>query len=377
ILSISTSKEKINSIKVSIKDNGIGIAKDQLDKIFDRFYQVSNSSVREYEGTGIGLALVKELITLHHGTLEVNSEPGKGSEFVFYLPADPNVYSITDFTTVDSEDLTYPYLPQEEINHPTDNHLPLEKNQVLIIEDNSDFRAFTRSVLENEYEVIEAVDGMNGWELALEKIPDLIVADMMMPKLDGLELCKKVKEDIHTNHIPIILLTARQAIDYKIKGLETGADDYLTKPFHTQELQARIKNLIAQREKLKEKYNKANALLKFDTPVTSANEKFLNLLTNAIEKHLTSSEFDVELLSHEVAMSRVQLFRKLKALTGQAPSDFIRIYKLNKAANLLSKGAFENISEVAYACGFNSPSYFTESFRKQFGKSPSEFLKDK
>jgi AraC-like DNA-binding protein len=157
--------------------------------------------------------------------------------------------------------------------------------------------------------------------------------------------------------------------------LETGADDYLTKPFHVQELQVRIKNLIAQREKLKEKYNKPNALLKFDAPITTANEKFLNLLTDAIEKHLTSSDFDVELLSQEVAMSRVQLFRKLKALTGQAPSDFIRIYKLNKAANLLSKGAFDNISEVAYACGFNSPSYFTESFRKQFGVAPSEFLK--
>lgn len=377
---ISVTVQLLNEeLSISIKDSGIGIAPSKLPRIYDRFYQVNNSSVREFEGTGIGLALVKELVELHHGFIEVQSELGKGTEFIVRLPMG---ISYSDQTEPVDESLHESFLPDSiKLLHKEIEKIEVQENEVaglpilLLVEDNTDFRIFSRNLFTDTYQVIEATDGEQGWEKALEYIPDLIITDMMMPKMDGTQLCKKIKEDIRTSHIPVIILTARQSTDSKVKGFETGADDYIAKPFREEELHARVKNLIAQREKLREIYQRESWQKPQRASLPSANEKFLDLIVKAIEANIASGDFNVEQLGKEIGMSRTQIFKKLKALTGQSPSDFIKIYKLNKAAHLLSQKTFPSIAEVAYACGFNSPSHFTESFRKQFGKSPSEFAR--
>ncbi len=361
--------------KITIKDSGIGISPDQLDKIFDRFYQVNNSSIREYEGTGIGLSLVKELVQLHHGKLEVHSEYGKGSEFIVYLPGERHAYATTDFLPAEQV-VGETFVPQHFAEE-TEQEKPISNSsayryQILIVEDNADFRTFTKSILQDVYEVIEAVDGQQGWRMAQEKIPDLIVADMMMPKMDGLQLCKKLKEDMNTSHIPVILLTARQASDYKLKGLETGADEYLTKPFDTNELLVRVRNLIEQRKRLREKFSKEGFLNYHPTQTDSANDVFLMNVRATLDKHHNQSAFGVEDFAAAMNMSRTQLHRKLVALTSQSASEVIRNYRLDKAADLLKQKA-GNVSEVAYQVGYENLSYFSKAFREKFGQLPSEF----
>ena len=376
-------------IEITIHDTGIGIPQDQLDNVFNRFYQVDASQTREQEGSGIGLALTKELVELHHGTIEVRSELGKGSEFFVRLPRgrshlkDDEIIEPQRPTT---ESLRVPMLLNRDEAIPTPNEQiasslestprndEAEKHSsplVLIVEDNADVRAYIRSYLEPQYRMLEAVDGADGVEQAKQAIPDLNICDVMMPKMDGYEVCKQLKLDEKTSHVPIILLTAKAGQENKIEGLETGADDYLTKPFDAQELLARMKNLIEVKRKLREKFEKGKVLKPGEIAVTSLDDQFLQKAMAIIEKKMGDEKFSVEEFAEEIGMSRSQLHRKLTALTNLSPSDFIRYMRLHRAKQLVEQNV-GNISEIAFQVGFNSVAYFTKCFREQFGVVPSE-----
>ncbi len=367
--------------EIVIKDTGIGIPVDRLDKIFDRFYQVDDSHTREHEGTGIGLALTKELVELHHGQIKVESELQKGTTFTVYLPLGKahlkpaEIISEQAVRSIETESAPVDIETPHEVEELDSKTLPHQKTLpvFMIVEDNRDMRAYMHDCLCQNYQLLEAIDGEDGFHQAVNCIPDLIISDVMMPKIDGFELCQQLKSDERTSHIPIILLTARSSIESKIKGLEFGADDYLIKPFDTSELRVRVKNLIEQRRKLREKFSQNIFLKPAEIAVTSYDQRFLQRTIDIIEKHLADPDFDVTLLTHEVGMSRMQLHRKLHALTNQSASQFIRILRLKRAAELLHQH-FGNVAEIAYEVGFSNPSYFAECFRRQFGVLPSEYL---
>ncbi len=365
--------------EVSVADTGIGIPPEQLDKVFDRFYQVDASQTREHEGSGIGLALVKELVELHHGTIHVRSEVGKGTTFTIRLPLGRD--HLKDDEIVEMRVNVGPAIREvggalvDKAGGGPEGEAEPEKVEgenpiVLVVEDNADVRTYIRGYLASAYQVTEAKDGAEGIEKALELIPDLIISDVMMPRKDGYEVCRALKRDEKTSHIPIILLTAKAASENKIEGLETGADDYLIKPFEPKELLARVKNLINLRRKLRERFKVSVPLRPGEIAVTSMDDAFLNKVMASVEQHMGDESFHIEELSALVGMSRRQLHRKLTALTNQGPGEFIRYLRLHRAMDLLRKGA-GTVSEVAYSVGFIDPSYFSKCFQQQFGTPPS------
>jgi signal transduction histidine kinase/DNA-binding response OmpR family regulator len=366
---------------ITVEDTGIGIHPDKLEKIFDRFYQADDSYTREQEGSGIGLALTKELVELHHGEIYVISEIGKGSTFIVRLPLGKehlkqeevveevfsDQFSVISEQGVDSPSIQPSIDPSIQAQATSD-----QQPVLLIVEDNADVRAYIRDYLDEDYQIIEAVDGNEGFEEAVRVVPDLIISDVMMPKIDGYELCRKLKTDERTSHIPVILLTARAGGESKVEGLETGADDYIIKPFDARELQVRVKNLIEQRRKLRECFRKEITLQPKAIAITSMDEQFLQKAMAAVEQNLSDAEFSTDEFARQVAMSRSQLHRKLYALTGQSTHEFIRAYRLHRAAQLLQHRA-GTVSEICYDVGYNSLSHFAKAFREQFGQSPSEF----
>lgn len=246
---------------------------------------------------------------------------------------------------------------------------------VLVVDDHPDIRSHIHQYLK-EFRVLEASDGVEGLEISIENIPDLIITDLMMPNMDGVEFCKKLKTDERTSHIPVIMLTAKASVENRIEGLETGADDYITKPFNMKELFTRINNLIDQRRILRERFSREVTLQPKEIAITSADERFLNRIIEIIENKMGDDDFDVAALQKEIGLSHMQMFRKLKALTDQAPGDFIRTIRLKRSANLLEQ-KFGNVAEVAYEVGFNNLSYFARCFKEMFGQSPSEYMKNK
>lgn len=371
-------------MRVQVRDEGIGIPPEQLDKIFDRFYQANASSTRQYEGTGIGLALVKELVELLRGAIRVESIPDLGTTFTVELPLLINTMPDSDTGPVTPEPasagaaavlIAAEYLSPGMAGKPAvavaDEALPL----VLVVEDNTDLRVFLRQLLGSHYRVLEADNGQSAWEIALQTIPDLVVSDVMMPHLDGLDLCRLLKDDGRTNHIPVLLLTAKAEIQHRIEGWEQGADEYLAKPFDQRELLARVRNLLDQRALLRNKFEmKTVDLRPGEVRVRSADELFLEKAKSIVEAHLGENDFDVEDFAKALHMSADQLRRKLKALTDCKPVEFIRKYRLRRAADLLSQGA-GNVTDIAYEVGFESLSYFTKVFQEELGASPSDFLK--
>ncbi|MEE9572134.1 MAG: ATP-binding protein, partial [Candidatus Neomarinimicrobiota bacterium] len=368
--------------EIVISDEGIGISKERLKNIFDRFYQVDSSHTREHEGTGIGLALTKELVELHKGEIGVESEEGKGTTFIVRLPLGRNHLKpeeICEEMRVQEKEIVIPQTAQiidddEQGTAKLDINLiaDTEKSLLLIVEDNTDVRNYIKGHLDKVHRIMTAVNGEDGVNKALEHIPDLIVSDVMMPKMDGFELCEKIKTDERTSHIPVILLTAKATGQDKIEGLETGADDYIMKPFDAKELQVRVKNLIEQRKRIVEHYRKKQVFDISDIDAASTDKKFLNRALEVITKHISDEEFNVDIFAKEIALSRVQLHRKLVALIGHPPGDFIRIVRLTKAAKLIRRN-FGNISEIALEVGFSNPANFAKAFRVQFGVSPTEF----
>ncbi len=378
-----------NSVEIKVRDTGIGIPADEIPKLFDRFYQVDSSQTREYEGTGIGLALTKELVELHQGTISAASKFGAWTEFTVTLPVGRK--HLKDDEIVE-EDVILKNLnePVMDGSYKTDSpshfdpaiagqvklsvtdNTSEDKNIVLVVEDNADVREFIKDSLGNEFQIEEAANGEQGVRKAEQIIPDLIISDVMMPKMDGNELTRILKNDEKTSHIPIILLTAKAEQESRLEGLETGADDYLTKPFDTNELKVRIKNLLNIRKKLQEKYGKEIQVQKSDRKkLSSLDEHFMNNVLEVINKHLSEEEFSIEEFDKELVMGRVQIFRKLKALTGKSPSRYIRSIRLARAKKMIEEKK-ANISEIAYSVGFGSPAYFSKCFREEFGFPPSD-----
>ena len=342
--------------ELSVRDTGIGIQRDKLAHIFDRFYQTGDSKQPNHKGSGIGLALTKELVLLHHGKIDVHSSGGEnsGTEFVIRLPlGEPRLGSAeTNGETgaipiyKNCFDIHTQYIIEDEENVTAETPEPVDengksrdKNIVLVVEDNADVRKYIRGPLEPHYTVVEAKNGREGIDKAKDIIPDLIVSDIMMPEADGYELCRVLKKEVKTSHIPIVLLTAKASEQSVIEGLETGADDYITKPFNTKILVTRIRNLIELRSHLQQKIQKQMLLQPAEISVSSVDREFIRELQQTIEKHLTDSEFHVEALSKKLYMNRVTLFRKIKALTGESPTEFIRSYRLKRAAQLLRNNA--------------------------------------
>lgn len=375
--------EEGGTVIVRISDTGPGIEAERLSLIFERFYTVDQSFTKKQRGTGIGLALAKEFLDLHHGEITAESTVGEGTTFIVSLPlgkAHLNDEEIVDYMSpdemvaVDISEIAPDVVEGEpiETSSPTaDKDAPT----LLIVEDNADMRNYIHNHLSDLYQISEAEDGREGLEKALAMMPDLIISDVMMPRMDGYQLCDALKKDARTSHVPVILLTAKSSSDSKIEGLELGADDYLVKPFVAKELLARVKNLIEQRQLLRQRFSKE--IIKVapsEITVTPVDERFLKKAIEIVEERMADEEFSVELLSREIGMSRMQLHRKLKALTDQSPSMFIRTLRLKRAAQLLQQHS-GNISEVAYDVGFNNLSYFAKAFREQFGMLPKEYEK--
>lgn len=359
---------KWQDLQIIVSDSGKGIPQKQLPFVFDRFFQVDGGATREQEGSGIGLSLSKELVELMDGTITVASEVNKGTFFTVHLPIQRIKTGQEVGIDLSVKEKLIAALPHELIREDKRN-IP----SVLLVEDNADMRHFIEKSLLDIYKVILAVNGEDGLKQAAALLPDLIITDLMMPKMDGMELCRKLKTDLQTSHIPVIMLTAKAGMENKIEGLETGADDYITKPFDANELLVRIKNLIEQRQKLRELY--ANKDIQVDPKkitVTSIDQNFLARVLALLEEQHVDSDFGVPQMQEALAMSKTQLHRKLKTLTTEAPGELLRNFRLKRAAQLLSQNA-DSVTQIAYSVGFNNLSYFAKCFKELYGVAPSSY----
>jgi DNA-binding response OmpR family regulator len=375
---MSKNKNSQPFIRIMVADTGPGIPENEREKIFERFYRSREEGQDAAGGTGIGLSLTRELTGLMSGDIFVRSALGKGTVFIVTIPLGKDHLAAQEYVLKGEEEQMMPVEELIEKEEPSEL-LDLDKGpkyEVLIVEDNADLRTYILESLSDEYSIIEAEDGMEGHRKATISVPDLVISDIMMPGMDGVELCDKLKTDERTSHVPVILLTAKSTQRDRIEGLETGADDYISKPFNMNELKVRIRNLLEQREKLKQKYLGMVGLDWNQLSVTTLDEKFLKKITEVISERMHDSEFNVEALQDEMAMSRVNLYRKLKALTGDTPSGLIRTLRLKTAAVMLEKGD-DNIIRVALETGFSSSSVFAHAFRKEYGMTPGEYRKQR
>lgn len=364
-------------VAVSVKDTGSGIAKEDQARIFDRFQQADTSSTRVHEGTGIGLALAKELVVLHEGTISVDSDPGFGSVFTVHLP----LKNVTDrhheplgfggdAAMLEEAAIQSVVVPaSQRTTEDADDNKPT----ILIVEDNADVRVFLRSHLTADYHVLEAEDGEVGLRTAREANPALILADVMMPRMDGFEMCRLIKANDKLRSIPVVMLTAKAGEQDTLEGLGSGADDYIAKPFNMPELKARIANLITTRREMRSQFSREVVVQPTGITIQSQEEAFLNQLLDAINAHLGDSNFGVDWLADEMSLSRRQLERRIEAVVGETPAELIRRMRLERASQMLKSHA-GTVSEIAYASGFNSASHFSKVFREVYGESPSQHM---
>jgi len=362
---------RTSSVVIQVSDTGTGIPEEHLSRIFDRFYQVDDTTTRKGEGTGIGLALVQELVKLMQGTISVESTPGQGTVFHITLPYMPPKAPLRTgaHAPLPAETHFPGDLPPIAEDTGEDDQRPL----LLIVEDNPDVRFYLAECVKNVYRVVTAENGAVGIQKALERIPDIIISDVMMPEKDGFDLCESLKTDERSSHIPIVLLTARADFESRIAGLKRGADDYLAKPFEPVELMIRLDNLVQQRRRLQQRYAAMPLpLAPTEDPELVLEDAFLLKIREIVEANLSDSEFDMPQLEQALGMSRSQVFRKVKALTGASPSVLIRNIRLHQAKALLRDNTL-TIAEIAYEVGFSTPAYFSTSFLEAFGKTPSEW----
>lgn len=374
-------KDDDSNVFIIVNDSGEGIAKDKLPHVFDRFYQTDYTSVSHQTGFGIGLSIVKELIDLHAGSISVTSEQGAGSIFTISLKHGKNHFPddliAKDFKNSENIENYESFADIEHLDSTNNNETNHTKDQtILIVEDNPDLRNYLIDKLKKDFTIVEAKDGQEGMDKALENLPDFVISDVMMPVMDGIELCRKLKTDIRTSHIPIILLTARTASIYKMEGFETGADDYLTKPFRLDELKIRMKNILNNRKLLRERYLKEALMQPKELLITSPDEKFLHNLIEVIETNIDQPDFKVEFLSQELHMSHSVIYKKIKALSGLSLIEFVRDIRLKRAAQLLSQNKL-SITDVCYQVGFTDRRYFSQVFKKKYGKTPTDFADEK
>lgn len=362
--------EGTGQLEVRVEDSGIGIPREVQAKVFDRFFQHALPDYMVNQGSGIGLSITKEFVKLHGGNITVESEEGKGSTFMMYLP----LHAVQD-----NNDLPEPkkiYVKEEQTDESEMSVVENQKDKpvLLLVEDNDEFREYLREVLQKDYQIYEASNGKTGLGITLEIIPDLIVSDVMMPEMDGMQLCRMVKTDSRISHIPVILLTARAEDEQQLQGYQTGADAYITKPFRLDILLAQIRNLIKLRELFQKQFQSHIRIEPSEIEVRSLDEQFINKAVKVVEEHIANPDFTVEELSSEMAMSRMYLYKKLLSLTGKTPLEFIRIIRIRRAASLLEKSQL-TISEIAYQVGFNNPKYFARLFKEEYKVLPTEFRK--
>ena len=366
-LSTLTKEEGGRYARLVVADTGSGISVQHIRHIFDRFYQIDVN----HAGSGIGLALAKAFVELHGGEITVDSVEGKGTVFTVDIPM--TLVEEPSADLVQEPRITQQTVVEELEDMETEEQIPDENKEcILIIDDNADVRDYVKSLLKEEYTVIEAPDGRAGLKKAMKYVPDAIICDVMMPVMDGLECCRKLKTELQTSHIPVMLLTACSLDEQRIQGFECGADSYISKPFNSKLLLVRLRNLMDNHKRLKQFFGDKTTLSK--ESVSDVDKGFVDRFRELIEENLADSELSVEDLGGKMGLSRVQLYRKIKALTNYSPNELVRIARLKKAASLLASSE-KTISEITYEVGFTSPSYFTKCYKEYFGESPTDFLK--
>jgi DNA-binding response OmpR family regulator len=375
-------------LKLKVKDSGLGISDKEMEKIFEPFYRAEKGEKINKDGSGVGLALVRGLINVYRGSIDVSSGENRGSEFIVLLPVDEKLFKPDEIVISDRMEMRLTldvYDMEQGFAETSDNsgkrnirkEAGESKPLLLIVEDNVELRAHLTGQFSGQYLVLEASDGKVALDLATEHIPDIVVSDIRMPVMDGIELCLKLKTNEKTSHIPLILLTAKASDNDRIQGLKTGADAYITKPFEAGLLMITVKNLIEKHQQLKDKYSRSLMMEATEINITSLDEKFLRKAIAIVEKNIANPEYSVDTFSKDIGMSRSHLHRKFVGLTEHSPSGFIRTLRMKRAAQLLTKGQL-TVSEILYEVGIKSRSYFTKSFKEQFGTSPTDFaLKNK
>jgi CheY-like chemotaxis protein len=368
-------KDRQDYICIEVKDTGKGIASEDMDKVFERFYQVDTNS----SGTGIGLSLVKNLIELHHGAITVESELSRFTVFKVFLPVGDKYFSIeqkkspssSDWKQLDANVISS--LIDANYSESTKTKSVSKNERILIVDDNSETLYYLNTMFDN-YHTTTAQNGAKALELIRSQDFDLVISDVMMPVMDGLELCKTLKQDLSTCHIPVILLTAKSAVEHLIEGIEEGADDYIAKPFHPNVLKARVHNLIESRKQMIEKFRSNKISELHDIARNNIDQEFIQTAVNLIINNIQDPDFDVEHLCSLIGMSRSNLFRKIKAISGQNPIEFINSIRMKRAIELLTENK-ANISEIAFCVGFQTVSSFGKVFRKHYQMTPTEYLK--
>jgi len=381
-------KDTGNNLLLQVKDTGNGIPLEEQKKIFERFYQVKSS----HTGSGIGLSLVQRLVELHHGHIELDSAEGVGSTFSIFLPIDKKFYRPEEFqqeSTIAEIEQSYSVNPQEMYvadaeeaseeeteEEPEKPTKPRQKESILIVEDNSDIRQYLCEELGKLYNVLEAKNGKDALEIMKEQEINLILTDVMMPVMDGLQLCKQIKQNLNTCHIPVIILSAKADLEEQLEGLHMGADDYIPKPFSLTLVTTKIRNLFRTRYRAIQYYSNSLEIEPEKLTLSPLDEEVLKKAMEIMEQHLDDVEFSTEEFAREMCMSRSSLHLKMKALTGESTNDFIRKIRFNRACKLLKEGRY-TVAEISVMVGFSTPSYFATSFKKYFGCLPSEYIKNK
>lgn len=364
-----------NLLCLKVSDTGIGMSEEHAQHVFERFYQID----MQHTGSGLGLALVEAFTRLHHGQVKVATEEGKGTSFLVELPMrqegevkevierNESLKNLQEGAVLDAGTETLRQLPKK-----IDTDGNAEKEVVLVIDDNQDVRDYVKMLLLDKYTVIEAVNGQEGVRQAMKYVPDVIICDVMMPVMDGVECCRRLKNELQTSHIPVMMLTAYTMDEQRIQGYDSGADAYLAKPFSAKLLLSRIRNLIDNRKRLKMKEDTVTSIQK--QSLGELDKGFVEKLKMLIDEKMGDSNLSVEDLGSDLGLGRVQLYRKTKALTGYSPNELLRMARLKKAASLLASTE-KTVAEITYEVGFSSPSYFTRCYKDYFGESPTDFLK--
>ena len=373
-------KEDVDTVSITVEDTGLGISKQDIDKIFQRFYQADNSRQKPTttSGTGLGLALTKLIVNAHHAEINVESELGSGSRFEVVMPkgfghfTEKEIASRQNGDTV-SEEYIRTFLSDIQVQDDLTDKPSKKSSTILIVEDNLELLQLLSDMFESEYRVITATNGEEGLSKTLEHQPDIVLSDWMMPVMSGSEMCLKIKSNFAVCHIPVILLTAKVGVEHNMESLKLGADDYITKPFNVNLLLARCNNLVAGRKLLQEKFAQSDEFNPQSVASNEMDKNFLERASDVIEENIENPDFNIDEFSRKMNLSRTGLFNKIKGVTGQTPNEFIINMKMKKASFLLTNHPEFNITDITYQLGFNSPKYFSKCFKNQFGVTPSEY----
>jgi len=367
-------------LQIVIKDSGVGISQEDQKKIFEHFYRSDRVAFSGKSGSGIGLALVRGLVRVYRGEISLDSQSGSGTRFTITLPLGREAFQDDEIgerkadeipLTVDIYDLEHGTDERKESRAEDRKH----KGKILLVEDNAEMRKHIADLLRESYQILEAENGMRALAICSDHSPDLILSDVRMPEMDGLELCRRIKSDQNLSHIPVLLLTAKARDEDRLEGVHEGADAFITKPFENELLRATIRNLLESRLKMKEKYSRSVVVEPTEISITSVDEKFLKKAISIVEENIANPDYSVDTFSKDIGMSRSNLHRKFVGLTGHSPSGFIRTLRMKRAALLLTKGQL-TVSEILFEVGIKSRSYFTKSFKEQFGCSPTDFVRN-